>query len=368
MSAFKLKIIDRLFIFELSKMLASVMLVLSVILISQRLVRYLSKVSSGELSADAVLSLVGFNMVLLLIKLLPAALLVSILLVLGKMYRDNEMSALFSAGVGLSRVYRSVFLFVTPLFVVSIYLSLVTMPWGLQQIEMVKSNDQSSLDIRGITDGRFNEYSQGDLVFYVEDITDDDKMLNVFIQNRQHGKLGITASKSGEIRVDEKTGDRFIILNDGNRYEGVPGQADYKVTKFQEYGVVVAEESDVKVAFDTKELSSLELIGLSNPRAVSELQKRLSIPIALIMFAILAVPISRVSPRAGMYGNLLTTLLIYIVYENLMSLSHSWIVKGQVSAWIGVWWVHLFVLIVALVMLVRMLGLDYVKSVLMERS
>ena len=74
MSAFKLKIIDRLFVFELSKMLASVMLVLSVILISQRLVRYLSKVSSGELSADAVLSLVGFNMVLLLIKLLPLSL------------------------------------------------------------------------------------------------------------------------------------------------------------------------------------------------------------------------------------------------------------------------------------------------------
>jgi lipopolysaccharide export system permease protein len=368
MSAFKLKIIDRLFVFELSKMLASVMLVLSVILISQRLVRYLSKVSSGELSADAVLSLVGFNMVLLLIKLLPAALLVSILLVLGKMYRDNEMAALFSAGVGLSRVYRSVFLFVTPLFVVSIYLSLVTMPWGLQQIEMIKSNDQNSLDIRGITDGRFNEYSQGDLVFYVEEITDDDKMLNVFIQNRQHGKLGITASKSGEIKIDEKTGDRFIILNDGNRYEGVPGQADYKVTKFKEYGVVVAEKSDVKVAFDTKELSSGDLIKLSSPRAVSELQKRLSIPIALITFALLAVPISRVSPRAGMYGNLLTTLLIYIVYENLMSLSHSWIVKGQISSWVGVWWVHLFVLIVALVMLVRMLGVKYVKSMLVARS
>ena len=193
-------------------------------------------------------------------------------------------------------------------------------------------------------------------------------MLNVFIQNRQHGKLGITASKSGEIKIDEKTGDRFIILNDGNRYEGVPGQADYKVTKFIEYGVVAAEKSDMKVAFDTKELASGDLMKLSSPRAVSELQKRLSIPIALITFALLAVPISRVSPRAGMYGNLLTTLLIYIVYENLMSLSHSWIVKGQISSWVGVWWVHLFVLIVALVMLVRMLGVKYVKSMLVARS
>ncbi|PCH83643.1 MAG: LPS export ABC transporter permease LptF [Piscirickettsiaceae bacterium] len=367
MSVFKLKIIDRLFISELAKMMAGVMLVLSVILLSQRLVRYLSKVTTGELSADAVLSLVGFNMVLLMIKILPAALLVSILMVLGRMYRDNEMSALFSAGIGLSRIYRAVFMFVIPLFFLTLYLSLVATPWAMQQVEKIKSNDQNSLDIRGISDGRFNEYSQGDLVFYVEKITDDDKMLNVFIQNRQHGKLGITSSKSGKIKVDKVTGDRFIILNDGYRYEGVPGQADYKITKFKEYGVLVAEKGEVKVTFDTKELSTGKLMTLKHPRAMSELQKRLSIPLALITFALLAVPISRVSPRAGMYGNLLTALLIYIVFENCMSLSHSWLVKGQVSPWIGVWWVHLLMFAVALFMLVRSLGFRYVKGLVAKR-
>ena len=87
-----------------------VMMILSVILLSQRLVRFLSKVTAGELSTDAVLSLVGFNMVLLLIKIIPVALLLSVLLVLGRMYRDQEMNALFSAGVGLSHIYRSVFI------------------------------------------------------------------------------------------------------------------------------------------------------------------------------------------------------------------------------------------------------------------
>lgn len=69
-------------------------------------------------------------------------------------------------------------------------------------------------------------------------------------------------------------------------------------------------------------------MAMKSPRAISELQKRWSVPLALITFALLAVPISRVSPRAGMYGNLLTALLIYIVFENFMSLSHSWLVKG----------------------------------------
>jgi len=362
MSVFKLKIIDRLFVTQLSKMMLGVMTVLTVILLSQRLVRLFSKVTAGELSIDAVFSLVGFNMMLLVIKILPVALLLSILLVLGRMYRDHEMTALFSSGLGLTQIYRSVFIFVAPLFALTLYLSLVTTSTLMQAIEEVKTSDQANLDIRGITDGRFNEYSRGDLVFYVEKITDDEKMLNVFIQNRQHGKLGITSSKSGEIKVDSETGDRFIILNDGNRYEGVPGQADYKVTKFKEYGVVVAEKSAAKLSFGTKEKSTAELMGMDSPRAISELQKRWSLPLAMITFALLAVPISRVSPRAGMYGNLLTALLIYIVFENFMSLSHSWLVKGVTASWFGVWWVHLLLMGLSAAMVVKMHGLSYVKK------
>ena len=368
MSVFKLKIIDRLFITQLSKMMLGVMTVLMVILLSQRLVRLFSKVTAGELSTEAVWSLITFNMLLLMIKILPVALLLSILLVLGRMYRDQEMTALFSAGVGLSRIYQAVFLFVTPLFVITLYLSLMVTPLLMQEIERVKTSDESSLDIRGIAEGRFNEFSRGDLVFYVEKITDDDKMHNVFIQNRQHGKLGITASKSGEIKVDPETGDRFIILSDGRRYEGVPGQADYKVTKFKQYGVVVAEKSDAVLNFGTKEKSTLELMSMDSPRAVSELQKRWSLPLALLTFAILVVPISRVSPRAGMYGNLLMALLIYVIFENFMNLSHSWLMKGVIPAWFGVWWVHLAMIGLAAVMVVRMLGFSYIKKTLLLKK
>jgi lipopolysaccharide export system permease protein len=236
----------------------------------------------------------------------------------------------------------------------------------MQAVERVKTEDQANLDIRGITDGRFNEYSRGDLVFYVEKISNDEKMLNVFIQNRQHGKLGITSSKSGEIKADPKTGDRFIILKDGNRYEGVPGQADYKVTKFKEYGVVVAQANDKAVTFRTKEKSTAVLMEMNSPRAVSELQRRWSIPLAIITFALLAVPISRVSPRGGVYGNFLIALLIYIIFENLMSLSHSWIVKGVIPSWIGVWWVHLSMMGLAGLMIIKMLGFRYLKNTMLS--
>jgi len=368
MSVFKLKIIDRLFITQLSKMMLGVMTVLSVILLSQRLVRLFSKVTAGELSTDAVLSLVALNMGLLIIKILPVALLLSILMVLGRMYRDQEMTALFAAGVGFKQIYRSIFMFVLPLCALTLYLSLVSAPMLMQAVEEIKTKDQTNLDVRGISEGRFNEYSQGDLVFYVEEISEDNKMRNVFIQNRQHGNLGITSSKSGEMKVDPVTGDRFIILKDGNRYEGVPGQADYKVTQFKEYGVVVAQGSEKQVVFGTKEKSTAELMALDSPRASSELQRRWSIALAIISFAFLAVPISRVSPRAGMYGNLLTAILVYIIFENFMSLSHSWLLKGSISPWIGVWWVHVLMLVFSASMLVKIHGWSYVKNKVLSKK
>ncbi|ORU90894.1 MAG: LPS export ABC transporter permease LptF [Cycloclasticus sp. symbiont of Poecilosclerida sp. M] len=361
-STFKLIILDRLFVVELSKMMASVIVILTTIMISRRLVRYLSEVTAGQLSSDAMLSLIGFNMFSVVIKILPVALLVSVLLVLGRMYRDNEMTALFSAGVSMTQLYRSLAFFVIPLFLITTYLSLFAMPWVMQQIEVVKVDDKSSIDIRGISDGRFIEYSRGDVVFYVEEITSDDKMVNVFIQNRQHGKLGITTSKSGEIFVDSKTGDRFMILKNGTRYEGVPGQADYKIISFEEYGVVIAETKKVEVQFGIKEMGTVKLLKKDSVWATSEFQKRVSTPLMLLIFALLAVPISRVSPRAGMYGNLLSALLIYIIYENLMNLSYSWIVKGVISPWVGVWWVHIFMMFFSFVMLAKFLGFRHLKK------
>ncbi len=368
MSVFKLKIIDRMLMTQLSKMMLGVMTVVLAILLSQRLVRLFSKVSAGELSIDAVMTLVGLNMLLLAIKIIPVVALLSVLLVLGKMYRDQEMTALMSAGVGLGNIYRSIFMFAVPLFLATLYLSLVVAPWVMQEVERVKTIDQAKLDVRGISAGRFNEYSRGDLVFYVENISDDNKMHNVFIQNRQHGKLGVTSSKSGKITVDPKTGDRLLILENGVRYEGTPGQADYKITQFEEYGVVVAERTDAIAVFGVKETSTIALMEMDTPRATSELQRRWSIPLGILSFILLAVPISRVSPRAGMYGNLVTALLIYIIFENLMSLSLSGLVSETIPVWLGVWWVHFLMAGLAGVLVVNALGFKYVKEMVFVKK
>lgn len=356
MTAMSLPILDRLIIRELLKMMASVTVVLTVILLSNQLVRLLAKAVEGQMSGNAVLILVGFNVITLLARILPAAFLLSVLMVFGRMYRDNEMTALSAAGVGVTRLYRSLMLCAIPMALLAAYLSMVVMPWTMQQIAQVVAEDEFQADLRGISAGRFSEYSRGDIVFYVEELSKKDKMQNVFVQNRQHRQLGITASEGGQIYIDPQTGDRFIMLTNGYRYVGEPGQGNYQITRFDEYAVRVAEQKELKVIGDVKSQSTAQLWRSDRPRQVAEFQRRVSLPLSILVFALLALPISRVSPRGGMYGNLLTALLIYVIFENLSNLSNSWLVREVVPAWVGMWWVHLSLALTAFILVVLDLG------------
>ena len=349
-------ILDRYIVRELLKMMASVTVVLTVILLSNQLVRLLAKAVEGQMSGDAVLILVGFNLITLLVRILPAAFLLSVLIVFGRMYRDNEMTTLSAAGVGVMRLYRSLFLCAIPLAILASYLSMVVTPWTIQQINQVLAEDEYQADLRGISAGRFSEYSRGDIVFYVESLSKDEQMKNVFVQSRQHQKLGITASDGGRIYVDPESGDRYIMLTNGYRYEGQPGQADYQITRFDEYAVRVAEQKPQRLTLDVKSRPTAALYKSNQPRALAEFQRRLSVPLSILVFALLALPISRVSPRGGMYGNLLTALLIYVIFENLSNLSNSWIVREQVPTWLGMWWVHVLLALAGIVLVILDLG------------
>lgn len=84
---------------------------------------------------------------------------------------------------------------------------------------------------------------------------------------------------------------------------------------------------------------------------IAEVQWRLSLPIATIILAILAVPLSKAEPRAGRYGKLALGLLAFIIYFNMLSAGRTWVEKELVSTTLGLWWVHGVALLFALSLL-----------------
>ena len=87
-------------------------------------------------------------------------------------------------------------------------------------------------------------------------------------------------------------------------------------------------------------MSTLDLIGSSEPEHQAELQWRLSIIFLIPVITMIAVPMSKVDPRQGRYSKLISAAVIYASYFLLLQLSRDMVAEGEINATIGLWWVH----------------------------
>jgi lipopolysaccharide export system permease protein len=224
--------------------------------------------------------------------------------------------------------------------------------------------DEQTADIRGIGAGKFTEYSQGDLVFYVEKITEDNKMHQVFVQHREHGKLAIINAQAG--RIEDLADGRYMILERGERVEGQPGALNYNIENFAEYAVRLDEKT--AAANLDREAAAVHLLWNSEDvKDIAELQRRFSIPLGIIFLTLLALPLAQISPRGGVYGNISVAFLIYFSYGNLVRVSQSWVMKETLPAWLGGSWLYVVLLIVGGILLANLYGWRWVMMKIREK-
>lgn len=345
-------VLDRMIAMDIFKTLMSVWSVLVVIIVSKKFIKVLEKAIEGQVSNETLIKILGLKTLVASVDFLPAAVFMAILMVLGRMYRDQEMSAVSSAGGGSGTIYRSVFLLILPLSILATVLSLYSAPWAEDRMEHLISQDEQSADIRGIAEGKFSEYSQGDLVFYVEKI-ENKEMQKVFVQQRKNGNLGIINSKAARL-VDHEDG-RYLIFKDGERVQGIPGKLNYVTEQFNEYGVRL-DDQESTVKYNRAALTTMALWNSTTTQDQAELQRRLSIPFGIILLSFLAVPLAQISPRGGVYGNMLIGFLIYFSYGNLLRTCQAWVVKGTLSSWQSGFGVNTVMLLTGMILLARLYG------------
>ncbi len=354
-----LNVLDRMIVTDLFKTVVAVLFVIVVIIVSRKFIKVLAKAIDGMISNETVLSILGLKTVVATAAFLPASIFMAILMVLGRMYRNQEMAAVASAGGGAATIYGAVFLLVFPLSLVAAGLSLVAAPWAEAQMQILMAEDQSSADIRGITAGRFIEYSGGELVFYAEDVEPSGRMHHVFAQTREQGKLGVVNAKHG--RMEYRPGGLYLILQNGERVQGIPGNKDFVIENFIEYGVLV-EQRTMAVDFDRGSIPSIDLWYSEHVKDVAELQSRLAIPFAVILLSFVAVPLAKLSPRSGLYSSLLVAFGIYFIYGNLKRISHSWVINGTIPVWAGYFWLNVLLLLLGVVLLLRLFSWKWLKE------
>jgi lipopolysaccharide export system permease protein len=338
---------------DLLRTLLAVWSVIVVIIVSRQFIRILDKAIEGQVSNQTLMTVLGLKTIIAGAAFLPAALFMAVLMVLGRMYRDQEMSAVASAGGGAGTVYRSIFLLVFPLSVLSAGLSFYVSPWAEATMKQLMHQDKESADLRGVAAGKFSEYSQGDLVFYVEKIDDDKTMHQVFVQHRQGNRLAIINAELG--RLKDLPDGRYVVLEKGERVQGYPGALNYIVEQFSEYGVRM-DTKESAVDFDKESIASGALVSSGQITDIAELQRRFSIPMGIVLLSFIAVPLAQMSPRGGVYGNMLVGFLIYFSYGNLIRVSQSWVMTQTIPPWLGFFGVNTLLLLIGGILLARLYG------------
>ena len=337
-----IRIVDRYLLKEVLKALLAILLVLLLILMSNSFVKLLKEVASGELSTHLLFQLLGLQMSGYLARLVPPAFFFAVLYAVGRMYRDSEIVALESCGVGGTQLYRSLFLAVLPVVLLTALLSMMVQPWANQMsAELIASQQGQVSELAGISAGNFNEYSKGELVLYAQSMSEDERrMSHIFIQQRRQGTISVITAKSGFQKIDETTGDRYLVLNEGYRYEGRPGQYDYRVSEFQQYALRIQERGKGEIEQKRKALSNRVLLASDSIEDHAEFQMRLSQIFGLLVFALLSLPLSRSMPRQGPFGRLVLAFVLYTLYLSLQGAAERWMIEGVTPDWIGIWWVH----------------------------
>ena len=340
-------IINRYLLKEVLHSWFAVTLVLWLIVVSNRLARYFAEAAAGQIPIDAVFLLIALKSVNYLSALLPLSLFIGILLALGRLYKDSEMIAMSSCGIGMREIYKPIMYLslIAALFVAWMTLYLAPQASIIEQDQRVVA--EKTMTIKGITAGRFHEINRGRMIFFVGSMSEDgSQMHDLFVENRSQGEIELITAAQARLWHEEKNDADYLLMENGYRFQGDLGEDGYRVMSFSSYAVKIelaSEGASTKNKTDT--ISSIDLWQSDRRMDVAELQWRLSMPIAIIVLAFLAVPLARVRPRDGRYGRLFAAIMVFIVYYNLLGSARIWLEKGDVSGWLGLWWVHLFPLL-----------------------
>lgn len=347
-------IIDRYVSKELLFTWLAVTLVLMLILLSGTLARLLGKAADGSIPADAVWSLMAFTSARYLILLIPLSLYLGVLLSFSRLYKDNEMAAMGACGIGLMRLYRPLLMVAIPAAGILMYLTLFVMPWVAQQAEVLKTEIENRSELTGLTAGRFNESKKGDAIMFLQSQSDDKTyMNNVFMhqtdKTRKNKRLDNVESADLARRYRDEQGRHFILFENGQSYEGVPGQSDFRITQYEKKGIFLPDQQIQKKKSRKNALDTKTLWESKRADYRAELHWRLSLPIGTLLLAVLALPLSYTTPRKGRYSKLALAILIYLIYSNFLGIGQTWVEKQKVPGWLGLWWVHGFAISLILV-------------------
>ncbi len=338
--------LDRYLLREVTWTFVAVTGVLLVVLLSNQFARVLGQAAANGFPADIVLTLIGLTTLQQLTVLLPIGLFLGIVLALGRLYHESEMTAMTACGVGPLRIYRPIALLAVVVAVLLAVLSYRVVPAAWIKSNELRLEATRAAQFGALEPGRFRSFAGGEAVFYAERVEKTGELYGVFVQRSAGDKIEVAMAERAVQRGAGQP-EQMFILYDGRRYEGVPGTPNWRIVEFQEHGIPVRlpEAKAGKSKIEMK--ATATLMASADPKDRAELAWRTAVPVMALVLMVLAVPLARLRPRQGRFARVGYAVLAYFLYSNMLAAVRVWIQKDSPGGQLGLWWVHLVPLLIA---------------------
>lgn len=332
--------------------------VLLLVIISGRFVKYLAQAAAGELDPGILFAVIGYRLPGFIELILPLAFFLGILLAYGRLYIDSEMTVMTACGMSPRRLLGYTMLVALAVSLLVGWLSLEVSPAGLAKAEALLNAQKDRGELDTLTAKQFHPLQGGKAVTYVENVSGEGKMHEVFLADNDldggpDRQLVLVVAESGYQQNSGPGGSSYLVLENGYRIQGIPGAADYEVTRFEEYGQRLKKQRQSRRSAKADAMTTAELLASDKKGHIAAAQWRMSVPILVLVVSLLAVPLSKTNPRQGRFLTLLPAVLIYIVYLVLLNATRGALEDGKIPPQIGLWWVHLLFLATASLLIAR---------------
>jgi len=354
---FQNTIISKYILSSLIVFLFAITFIIGLIVFGNQFVLTVQESISFGIPIKELMPLIGFNMIRDIPIILTLSLFLSIIITISQLYKNSEAVVMNSIGLSDKNFINLIKPIIFFIFIIIFYLTIFAVPWAKQQKSFTEDETVNASEFSFITEGKFESFKNGEIVFYaseskINDNVGEQNMEEIFIYALDNESPVIVLASEAKKYTDAKNDGIYLRLMNGTRYEGLPGNENINILNFEKYDLEIVS-GDVQKSISSfsviEEKNTIDLLREGGFKANAEIQWRISQPISVLILSIFGVFLGKTSPRTGKGINLIIGVVIFMLYNNALLVAKNAIESGQLSPLIGMWSIHLLLLLILII-------------------
>ncbi|MGA7992407.1 MAG: LptF/LptG family permease [Thermoanaerobaculia bacterium] len=281
---------------------------------------------------------------------LPVAFLLGLLIGIGRLSADSELTALRASGVDLAGLYRPIGVLAVATATVTLFLMLAIVPKTNHLLYAMKLRLSSFAFAQRIQPGLFSP-EFGGLRVYVERASADRRELTgLIIADRSNSEEGdrLTLARRGWLELEEDQGRLWLRVEDAETHHQQEDGRRYDVTSFSKQRLVLQDNGPAGLVQEKqiREQNLRELLARAAAQtrrpedrrlALTEVHKKFALPAACLVFGLIGLPLGIVNRRGGRAAGFAVSVAIVLAYYALLATGEARAIEGKMQPALAMW-------------------------------